>query len=114
ILTGTEMDILPNGSLDFNDEILAQLDFVIASIHSSFNQSEEEIMQRLFTALENPYVKMIAHPTGRIVGGREGYQVNLEQLIKKAVETNTVLEINANPHRFDLAPKWAEEAVKQG
>lgn len=114
ILTGTEMDILPNGSLDFGDEILAQLDFVIASIHSSFNQSEDEIMQRLFTALDNPYVKMIAHPTGRIVGGREGYQVNLEQLIKKAVETNTILEINANPHRFDLAPKWAEAAVKEG
>lgn len=114
IFTGTEMDILPDGSLDFDDEMLSKLDFVIASIHSSFNQTEEQIMHRLYQAMENPFVNLIAHPTGRILGGRAGYAVNVEKLIEKAVETGTALEINANPHRFDLSAKWARIAEEQG
>ena len=74
IFCGTEMDILPNATLDFDDDLLSELDFVIASIHSSFSQSEEEIMERLHTAMKNPHVNMIAHPTGRIIGEREGYK----------------------------------------
>ncbi|WP_454312240.1 DNA polymerase/3'-5' exonuclease PolX [Staphylococcus hominis] len=102
IYSGTEMDILPDGSLDYEDDILSQLDYVIAAIHQSFNQSEEEIMKRLEHACRNPYVRHIAHPTGRIIERREGYQPNMEQLMQLAEETQTVMEINANPKRLDL------------
>lgn len=114
ILAGVEMDILPDGRLDFDDDFLQEMDFVIAAIHSSFNQSEEEIMNRLNLAMENPYVKLIAHPTGRIIGKREGYQVNLDHLIDKAKETNTILELNANPKRFDLSAEWVKKAQDKG
>lgn len=102
IYSGTEMDILPDGSLDYEDDILSQFDYVIAAIHQSFNQSEEEIMKRLEHACRNPYVRHIAHPTGRIIERREGYQPNIEQLMQLAEETQTVMEINANPKRLDL------------
>ncbi|EUJ43523.1 DNA polymerase/3'-5' exonuclease PolX [Listeria riparia] len=110
IFSGIEMDILPDGSLDFDDSLLQDLDFVIASIHSSFSQSEEEIMKRLRTACENPYVHLIAHPTGRVIGRRDGYNVNVEALIKLAAETGTALELNANPQRLDLTAKYLELA----
>ena len=102
IYSGTEMDILPDGSLDYDDDVLSQLDYVIAAIHQSFNQSEEEIMKRLENACRNPYVRHIAHPTGRIIGRREGYKPNIDRLMKLAEETNTIMEINANPKRLDL------------
>lgn len=102
IYSGTEMDILPDGSLDYYDDVLAQLDYVIAAIHQSFNQSEADIMKRLEHACRNPYVRHIAHPTGRIIGKRPGYQPNIEQLMQLAEETQTILEINANPKRLDL------------
>lgn len=114
IFSGVEMDILPDGSLDFDDQFLKEMDFVIGAIHSSFNQSEEEIMNRLFQAMENPYVSLIAHPSGRLIGRREGYAVNMERLLEKAKETNTALEINANPRRFDLSSSWAEKAQDLG
>lgn len=103
IYSGTEMDILPDGRLDYDDEVLAQLDYVIAAIHQSFNQSEEEIMKRLEAACRNPYVRHIAHPTGRIIGRRDGYEPKMSQLIELCRETGTVLEINANPKRLDLS-----------
>lgn len=103
IYSGTEMDILADGTLDYPDEILAQLDYVIASIHQSFNQTEEQIMHRLEQACRNPYVRHIAHPTGRIIGRRDGYKVNMDRLFKIAKETGTILEINANPLRLDLS-----------
>ena len=114
IFAGVEMDILPDGSLDFHDSFLKEMDFVIASIHSSFNQSEDKIMERLYTALENPYVHLIAHPTGRLLGRRDGYRVNIEKLIEKAKETDTALEINANPNRLDLASYYAKQAQEAG
>ena len=114
IFAGVEMDILPDGSLDFSDEFLQEMDFIIAAIHSSFNQSEEKIMTRLYTALENPYVSLIAHPTGRLIGRRGGYEVNVEKLIERAKETNTALEINANPNRLDLSALWARKAQEMG
>lgn len=103
IYSGTEMDILPDGTMDYPDEVLAQLDYVIASIHQSFGQTEEEIMHRLASACRNPYVRHIAHPTGRIIGRRDGYKVNIQQLFDLARETGTILEINANPQRLDLS-----------
>ncbi|MCM3759705.1 DNA polymerase/3'-5' exonuclease PolX [Alkalihalobacillus oceani] len=114
ILTGIEMDILPDGTLDYPDELLAEIDFVIASIHSSFQQDQETMMQRLKNALLNEHVDMIAHPTGRLLGKREGYQVDVEQLIELAKETNTALELNANPLRLDLAAHWLKKAEEAG
>src|SRR5690625_3519026 len=114
IFSGVEMDILPNGKLDFSNDFLKEMDIVIAAIHSSFSQTEDEIMKRLYYALENPFVDIIAHPTGRIIGRRNGYRVQMEKLIEKAKETNTALELNANPHRFDLAPKWLKMAEENG
>lgn len=103
IYSGTEMDILKDGSLDYSDDILKELDYVIAAIHSSFQQSEEEIMNRLESACRNPYVRHIAHPTGRLIGKRDGYSVDMDRLLKTAKETNTALEVNANPRRLDLS-----------
>lgn len=103
VYSGIEMDILADGRLDYDDEILQQLDYVIAAIHSSFQQSEEEIMKRLKNAMDNPYVRHIAHPTGRLIGQRSGYPVNMEALFEYAKKTGTVLEINANPKRLDLS-----------
>lgn len=114
ILTGIEMDILPDGTLDYDNEILADIDFVIASIHSSFQQDRETIMNRLKTALENVHVDLIAHPTGRLLGRREGYDVDLEMLIELAKETNTALELNANPNRLDLSAEWLKKAEEAG
>lgn len=114
ILAGTEMDILPNGTLDFEDDLLEELDFVIASIHSSFSQPQEKIMERLFTAMKNPHVDMIAHPTGRIIGQRNGYNPDVPQLIKWAAEYGKILELNANPHRLDLATDNLAQAQELG
>ncbi|WP_332689688.1 DNA polymerase/3'-5' exonuclease PolX [Halalkalibacter lacteus] len=110
ILTGIEMDILPDGTLDYEDDILSEVDFVIAAIHSSFQQDRSTIMYRLKTALENKHVDLIAHPTGRLLGRRDGYDVDVEMLIQLAKETNTALELNANPHRLDLSAYWLKKA----
>jgi DNA polymerase (family 10) len=114
ILRGIEMDILPDATLDFDDEVLKQLDFVIGAIHSSFSQDRETIMKRLRTAIENNHVNMIAHPTGRLIGRREGYDVDTELLIQLAKETDTVLELNANPHRLDLSAELLKKAQDAG
>lgn len=114
IFAGVEMDILPDGRLDFSNEFLKEMDFVIGAIHSSFQQSEDKIMYRLLQALENPYVSLIAHPTGRLIGRRPGYRLDLKRLIEAAAETGTALEINSNPHRFDLSAKWTRIAKENG
>ncbi|CAH0129607.1 DNA polymerase/3'-5' exonuclease PolX [Peribacillus sp. Bi96] len=114
VLSGIEMDILPDGTLDYDDELLAEMDLVIASIHSSFSQPRETIMERLKTALNNPHVDIIAHPTGRIIGKRTGYDVDIEMLIELARDTNTALELNANPNRLDLAPPHLRKAQEAG
>lgn len=110
---GTEMDILPDGTLDFGDDVLKELDFVIASIHSSFTQSQDKIMARLKTAVENPYVHMIAHPTGRIVGQRGGYDPDVPLLIEWAAENGKILELNANPYRLDLSIEYLMLAMEK-
>lgn len=114
ILTGVEMDILPDGTLDYDDEVIKEVDFVIASIHSSFSQDRETIMNRLKTALNNHHVDLIAHPTGRLIGRRNGYDVDIQLLIDLAKETNTALELNANPQRLDLSAKWIKKAQEKG
>ncbi|MFK3938878.1 DNA polymerase/3'-5' exonuclease PolX [Alkalihalobacillus sp. NPDC078783] len=114
ILTGIEMDILPDGSLDYDDDVLKEIDFVIASIHSSFSQKEEVIMERLKNALFNPHVDLIAHPTGRIIERREGYAVDVPTLIKWAAESGTALELNASPERLDLSAHWVKLAYEHG
>ena len=114
ILSGVEMDILPDGTLDYDDELLAEMDFVIASIHSAFTQPREKIMERLKTALENAHVDLIAHPTGRKIGRREGYDVDVDLLIQLAKETNTALELNANPNRLDLSAEYLRKAQEHG
>ncbi len=114
ILAGIEMDILPDGSLDYSDDLLADLDIVIASIHSSFSQSQEKIMERLKNALENPHVDIIAHPTGRLIGRRDGYDVDMDMLIQLAKKTGTALELNANPNRLDLSLENLKKAQEAG
>ncbi|MFJ7980829.1 DNA polymerase/3'-5' exonuclease PolX [Lysinibacillus xylanilyticus] len=114
LYAGTEMDILPDGSLDFEDDVLKELDFVIASIHSSFTQSQDKIMARLLTAMQNPYVHMIAHPTGRIIEDRNGYNPDMGQLITWAKEYGKILELNANPYRLDLCVEHLEMALAAG
>ncbi|WHY03642.1 DNA polymerase/3'-5' exonuclease PolX [Neobacillus sp. DY30] len=114
ILSGVEMDILPDGTLDYEDDLLAEMDFVIASIHSAFSQPREKIMERLRTALENAHVDLIAHPTGRKIGRREGYDVDIDLLIELAKETNTALELNANPNRLDLKAEYLRKAQDSG
>ena len=114
IFSGVEMDILPDGTLDYDDELLAEMDFVIASIHSAFSQPKKKIMERLITALKNPHVDMIAHPTGRKIGIRDGYEVDMDMLIEIAKETNTCLELNANPNRLDLHSQNIRKAQEAG
>ncbi|TAL58156.1 MAG: DNA polymerase/3'-5' exonuclease PolX [Bacteroidetes bacterium] len=111
VKTGIEVDILGDGSLDISDEILAQLDWVTASIHSGFKHDNTD---RIIRACENPYVNCIGHPTGRLIGSREPYKVDVEKIIEVAKETNTALEINAQPERMDLNDEQAMLARKNG
>jgi DNA polymerase (family 10) len=102
ILTGTEVDIRADGSIDLPDKILADLDVVVAAIHSAMNQNEEQITNRLVGALENPHIDVIAHPTCRLLGEREPVAVDLEAVFRAAIKYNKALEINAMPSRLDL------------
>jgi len=114
ILKGTECDILKDGSLDFADDVLASLDFVVASIHSLFNLSPEEQTQRMLRAITNPYVDIIGHPTGRILLGRAGYTLDMEAVIDAAAERGVCIEINANPSRLDLDWRFLHRARDKG
>lgn len=114
VLHGTEMEIRADGTLDFPDEVLAELDFVIASLHVSLSQPRNEITRRLLNAIENPHVDMIAHPTGRLLPDRPGADLDMDAVIKAAVKTGTILEINANPRRLDLKDSHVRLAVDAG
>ncbi len=114
ILKGTECDILRDGSLDYADDVLASLDFVVASIHSLFNLSPEEQTRRMLRAISNPYVDIIGHPTGRILLGREGYTLDLDAVIDAAAEHNVCIEINAHPSRLDLDWRYLHRARDKG
>ncbi|MGI8968914.1 MAG: DNA polymerase/3'-5' exonuclease PolX [Chloroflexota bacterium] len=114
IFAGSEVDIKRDGSLDFPDEILAQLDWVIASVHSGFNQPRDEMTARIIAALENPHVNLLAHPTGRLIGKRAAYDVDLEAVFRAAARTNTALEINSFPERLDLVDTHVRRAKELG
>ncbi len=114
ILKGTEVDIKSDGSLDFPDSILKHLDIVVASVHSGFKQSREKITYRLVSAMKNPFVTVIAHPTGRLIGERDAYEVDMEQILSVAAETGTAIEINAYPLRLDLNDVYARKAKEMG
>jgi DNA polymerase (family 10) len=114
LLAGSEVDIRLNGSLDYKDEILKDLDFVIAAIHSGFRQDKETLTRRICSAMENKFVHAIAHPTGRMLGRRQPYEINLERIFEKASETNTILELNAHTIRLDLKDVHLEMAKDYG
>ena len=114
ILKGTECDILKDGSLDYDDATLASFDFVVASIHSHFQLSPAEQTQRLVTALENPYVSILGHPTGRLLLQRDGYNPDLDVVIDRAGELGVAIELNCDPHRMDLDWRFHRRAVERG
>jgi DNA polymerase (family 10) len=114
IFKGIEADILPDGAMDYPDGLLAQFDFVIASVHGRFNLSEEDQTRRICTALANPYVTMLGHPTGRLLLHRDGYRVNLSEVLDAAARHRKVIEINGSRHRLDLDWRWARIAKGRG
>ncbi len=114
LLQGCEVEIRADGSLDFPDEVLAQLDIVIASLHSSLRQPREKITQRLIRAIENPHVDIIGHPTGRMIPNREGADLDIEAIFKSAIEHNVAIEINAHPSRLDLSDVHARRFMELG
>lgn len=114
LLCGSEVDILKGGELDYEDALLAELDFVVASVHTAFNLSQQEQTDRMLRAINNPHVRTIAHPTGRILNRREPYEVDVYRLIEEAASTNTALELNAYPDRLDLSVPYLREAIRSG
>jgi DNA polymerase (family X) len=114
LLAGSEVNILPDGSLDYEDELLAQLDWVVASVHTSFRISRERMTERVIAAIENPRVDCIGHLTGRLIGRREPYDVDVEAIAEAAAANRTLLEINGNPNRRDLSERNARLAAGGG
>jgi DNA polymerase (family 10) len=114
ILSGSEVDVRKDGSLDLPDEILTRLEVVVASVHSSFKMSREAMTERILRAMRNPYVNILGHPTGRLLGEREAYEVDLEQVIRAARDTGTILEINSFPQRLDLDDIHCKRAKELG
>ncbi len=114
VFAGVECDILRDGSLDFSDEILAELDYAVASVHSVFNLPEAEMTKRIIRAMENPYITILGHPTGRLLLKREGYAIDIPAVLDAAAATGTWIEINAAPKRLDLDWRWWPMAKEKG
>ncbi len=114
IFHGIESDILADGSLDYPEEILAKFDFVIASVHSQFKMPREQMTARICRALENPHTTWLGHATGRLLLGRSGYELDMEQVLKTAEKCGKAIELNANPHRLDLDWRWLPDAKRRG
>ena len=114
LLAGSEVNILPDGSLDYEDELLARLDWIVASVHTSFAIGEQAMTERMVTAIEHPLVDMIAHPTGRLIERRSPYAVDLGAVFEAAARSGTMLEINGNPDRRDLSAEAARAAAAAG
>jgi DNA polymerase (family 10) len=114
ILQGAEVEIKSDGSLDYPDDVLAELDIVIASLHSGLRQPREKITDRLIKAMRNPHVDIIGHPTGRLYPDREPSDLDMDAILSAAVETGVALEINAHPARLDLDDVHARRALELG
>ena len=114
LLAGSEVNVLTDGSLDYEDELLAELDWVVASVHTSFRMPEKEMTERMVRAVEHPLVDVIGHPTGRMLGRREGYAIDLDRVIEAAARSGTFLEINSNANRRDLPDTYARAAANAG
>ena len=114
IFSGVECDILKDGSLDYNESVLSQLDYCIASVHSSFSLTENEMTQRVIKAIESPHVTMIGHLTGRLLLLRKPYDINVSKIIDACAKNNTIIEINANPRRLDMDWRWWKKAKDKG
>jgi DNA polymerase (family 10) len=114
LLAGSEVNILPDGSLDYADELLGELDWIVASVHTSFGMSEQAMTERMIAAIEHPLVRAIGHPTGRLIERREPYALDLDAVFAAAARTGTMLEINANPDRRDLSDVHARAAAQAG
>ncbi len=114
ILAGAEVDIKPSGEMDYSDEVLAQFDFIISSVHSNFKMPKDKMTARIIKAVQNPYVKALGHPTGRLIGRREPYEVDLEAVLKACHKSNTAVEINSFPDRLDLNDVWCKRAKELG
>jgi DNA polymerase (family 10) len=114
ILKGCEANIMNDGSIDIRDDVLAQLDFVIAGVHSTFKMPREKMTARMITAIKNPNVDIISHPTGRLIQRRDEYQIDLDEIIKMAKDTGTILEINSFPERLDLKDINIRKAKEAG
>ena len=114
ILAGTEVNVLPDGTLDYEDDLLARLDWIVASLHSSFRLGEKEQTERMIRAMEHPLVDAIGHPTGRLIERRNPYAIDIEAIAEAAARTGTFLEINGNPDRRDLNEMWARHAAQAG
>jgi DNA polymerase (family X) len=114
VLAGTESNILPDGSLDYDDELLAKLDWVVASVHTSFRMTKANMTARMIAAVEHPLVDCLGHPSGRMLLRREGYDFDIEAVAEAAARTGTFIEINGNPNRRDLSEQNARVAVDAG
>ncbi len=114
LLQGSEVEIRADGTLDYPDEVLAELDIVVASLHSSLRQPREQVTERLINAIRNPHVDIIGHPTGRMIPNREGADLDMEAVLAAAKESGVVLEINAHPARLDLDDVYARRAIGMG
>lgn len=114
ILKGIELEILPDGSVDYDDEVLSWFDFTIASVHSVFGMDEDKMTQRVINAMKNKYVTILGHPTGRLLLSREPFKIDMNEIIKSAAEHKVILEINANPHRLDLDWRNCKPAREAG
>ena len=114
LFAGSEVDIHKDGTLDFDDDVLAQLDYVVASVHSVFNLSEADMTKRIIRAIENPHVTMLGHLTGRLLLQRPSYAVNIPAIIDAAAETGTIIELNASPWRLDMDWRWWKLAQDKG
>jgi DNA polymerase (family 10) len=114
ILKGIEADIRPNGDLDYDDATLDRFDYVIGSVHSQFRMSEDAMTARILTALENPRLTILGHPTGRLLLAREPYAVDVQAIIEKAADTGAAIELNADPRRLDLDWRFLRQAKERG
>jgi DNA polymerase (family 10) len=114
LLTGQEVDILADGSLDGDPDVLARLDIVVGSVHIRHKEDEAQMTDRVLKALENPNLDILGHPTGRLLGRREPFPLDMEAVIDAAVRTGTILEINASPERMDLNDGYARRAKEKG